>query len=206
TGKTFLREYLSRRLCQQEGWRAGVLTFAHYFPDFRTILDGLEDTLKGCVPHQSLLRYRMQREEYKRSFDEYRATIIVNQHVEATDASSVSNIQMHAQVNAELRRREAQLRAELTRALLELAEECDHPLCLFIDGYERLVETDPELLGWLWEAVLLTLAKKAAQPVLVVTCGWEYPSSAALQPFSTNDELDDFDLLRINEYLQARGI
>ena len=60
--------------------------------------------------------------------------------------------------------------------------------------------------GWLWEAVLLNLAKKASQPILVVTCGWEYPSSPALQPFSTNDELDDFDLLRIKEYLQARGI
>jgi len=206
TGKTFLIEYLSKRLCPQAGWQTGVLAFAQSFPDFRSILDGLEDALEGCVPRQSLLRYRNQREDYKRRFDEYRATIVVNQHVEATDASSISSSQMHAQVNAELRRREAQLRAELTAALLELAEECEHPLCLFIDGYERLVETDPELLGWLWEVVLLTLAKKAAQPVLVVTCGWEYPSSSALQPFSTNDELDDFDLQRINEYLQTRGI
>ena len=158
------------------------------------------------MPRQSFKEYRTQCEEYNRRFDDYRATIVVNQHVEATDASSVSNTQMHAQVNAELRRREAQLRAELTRALLELAEESEHPLCLFIDGYERLVETDPELVGWLWEAVLLNLAKKASQPILVVTCGWEYPSSAALQPFSTNEELDDFDLLRITEYLQARGI
>jgi tetratricopeptide (TPR) repeat protein len=206
TGKTFLIEYLSKRLCPQAGWQTGVLAFVQSFPDFRSILEGLEDALKGCVPRQSLLRYRKQREDYKRRFDEYRATIVVNQHVEAKDASSISNIQMHAQVDAELRRREAQLRAELTGALIELAEACAHPLCLFIDGYERLAETDPELLGWLWEAVLLNLAKKASQPVLVVTCGWEYPSSAALQPFSTNDELDDFDLQRINEYLQACGI
>jgi tetratricopeptide (TPR) repeat protein len=205
TGKTFLIEYLSKRLCPQAGWHTGVLAFAHSFPDFRSILDGLEDALKGCVPRQSLLLYRRQREDYKRRFDDYRATIVVNQTIQATDASSISNIQMHAQVNAELRRREAQLRAELTSALLELAEESEHPLCLFIDGYERLVETDPELVGWLWEVVLLTLAKKASQPILVVTCGWEYPSSPALQPFSTNVELDDFDLLRINEYLQASG-
>ena len=206
TGKTFLIEYLSRRLCPQAGWQTGVLAFAHSFPDFRSILEGLEDALKGCVPRQSLKEYRTQREDYKRRFDEYRATIVVTQHVEAKDASSISHIQMYAQVDAELRRREAQLRAELTRALLELAEACEHPLCLFIDGYERLVETDPELVGWLWEAVLLTLAKKAARPVVVVTCGWEYPSSPALQPFSTNEELDDFDLLRIKEYLQARDI
>jgi tetratricopeptide (TPR) repeat protein len=206
TGKTFLIEYLSKRLCPQAGWQTGVLAFVQSFPDFRSILEGLEDALKGGVPRQSLMLYRKQREDYKRRFDEYRATIVVNQTVQATDASSVSHIQMHAQVNAELRRREAQLRAELTGALLELAEECAHPLCLFIDGYERLVETDSELLGWLWEVVLLNLAKKASQPVLVVTCGWEYPSSAALQPFSTNDELDDFDLLRITAYLQARSI
>jgi len=206
TGKTFLIEYLSKRVCPQGGWYTGVLAFAHSFPDFRSILDGLEDALKGCVPRHSLLQYRRQREDYKRRFDEYRATIVVTQQVEATDASSVSNTQVQAQVNAELRRREAQLRAELTGVLLELAEESEHPLCLFIDGYERLVETDPELVSWLWEAVLLPLAKRAARPVIVVTCGWEYPSSAALQPFSTYEELDDFDLSRITGYLQARGI
>jgi len=206
TGKTFLIEYLSKRLCPQEGWQTGVLAFAHSFPDFRSILEGLEDALKKCMPRQSFKEFRSQCEEYNRRYDDYRATIVVNQTVQATDASSVSNIQMHAQVNAELRRREAQLRAELTRALLELAEESQRPLCLFIDGYERLVETDPELVGWLWEVVLFNLAKKASQPFLVVTCGWEYPSSAALQPFTTNEELDDFDMLRINEYLQAMGI
>jgi hypothetical protein len=113
---------------------------------------------------------------------------------------------MHAQVNAELRRRETQLRAELSGALLELAEECAQPLCLFIDGYERLVETDPELVGWMWEVVLLPLARKSARPIVVVTCGWEYPSNAALQPFSKNEELDDFDLSRITDYLHTSGI
>ena len=160
TGKTFLIEYLSKRLCPQEAWHTGILTFAQSFPDFRSILEGVEDALKGCVPRPKLLRYRKQREDYKRRFDEYSANIVVYQTIHATGASSVSNIQMHAQVDADLRRREAQLRAELTGALLELAEECAHPLCLFIDGYERLVETDPELPGWLWEAVLLNLAKR----------------------------------------------
>src|SRR6266516_366611 len=70
TGKTFLIEYLSKRLCPQAGWQTGVLAFAHSFPDFRSILDGLEDALNECVPRQSLLRYRRQREEYKRRFDE----------------------------------------------------------------------------------------------------------------------------------------
>ncbi len=206
TGKTFLIEYLSKRTCPQEGWQTGVLAFAQSFPDFRSILDGLEEALKKCVPRQSLKQYRTQREKYNDRFDEYRATITVNQHVEARDSSSISHIQMDAHVNAELRRRELQLRAELTRALLELTEECENPLCLFIDGYERLAETDLELVGWLWEEVLLKIPKSAPQPVLIVTCGWEYPMSAALQPFSTNDELDDFDQQRVKDYLQAQGI
>jgi hypothetical protein len=206
TGKTFLIEYLSKRICPPAGWQTGVLAFTQSFPDFRPILTGIEDALKGCVPRQSLTQYRAQREEYARRFDEYRATIIVKQDVGATDSSSIANIQMNTHINAELRRRELQLRAETTRALLELAEECAHPLCLFIDGYERLVETDPELVGWLWEDVLLKLPQKAPQPILVVACGWEYPMSAALQPFSTNDELDDFDLGRVQSYLQTQGI
>ncbi len=206
TGKTFLIEYLSKRVCPPAGWHTGTFVFAESFPDFRTILDGLEDALKRCVPRESLKSYRIQREKYKQSFDEYRATITINQQIDAKEAASVSQSQMSASVNAELRRRELQLRAELTRALLELAEECEHPLCLFIDGYERLIETDPELTGWFLDEVLLNLSKNSPYPVLVVTCGWEYPTSAALQPFSTNDELDDFDVLRIKDYLQVQGI
>src|SRR5690349_20926321 len=57
-GKTFLIEYLTKRICPQAGWQTGVLAFAHSVPDFRFILDGLEDALKGCVPRQSLKQYR----------------------------------------------------------------------------------------------------------------------------------------------------
>ena len=206
TGKTFLIEYLSKRICPQAGWQTGVLAFAQSFPDFRTLLDGVEDGLKKCVPRQSLTQYRTLREEYKRRFDEYRANITVTQTTEAKEASSISHTQQNAQVNAELRRREMQLRAELTRALLELAEECEHPLCLFIDGYERLAEMDHELVGWLWEEVLLRLPQHASMPILLVTCGWEHPMSAAIQPFSTNKELDDFDLVRVKSYLQTHDI
>src|SRR5579864_8477866 len=53
TGKTFLIEYLSKRLCPQAGWQTGVLTFVHSFPDFRSILEELEDALKGSVPRKS---------------------------------------------------------------------------------------------------------------------------------------------------------
>ena len=85
TGKTFLIEYLTKRICPQAGWQTGVLAFAHSVPDFRSILDGLEDALKGCVPRQSLKQYRTQREEYKRRFDDYRATITVSSTIEARE-------------------------------------------------------------------------------------------------------------------------
>ena len=206
TGKTFLIEYLSKRVCPPAGWQTGVLAFAQSFPDFRTILDGLEDAFKQCVPRESLKSYRTQRDAYKHSFDEYRVSITINQHVDAQEASSVSQTQMSASVNAELRRRELQLRAELTRALLELAEECESPLCLLLDGYERLAETDPELASWLWEEVLLNLPRHTPHPLLVVCCGWDHPLNAALQPFTTYEELDDFDTLRVKDYLHAQSI
>src|SRR5579859_3492239 len=72
TGKTFLIEYLRQR-CLPQGWQTGQLTFAQSTPDFRSILEGLEDALQGCVPRSGLHHYREQREAYKRSFDEYRA-------------------------------------------------------------------------------------------------------------------------------------
>src|SRR6266571_5170965 len=123
-GKTLLIEYLSKRICPPAGWDTDVLSFTQDFPDFRTILYWIEGALKKCVPGPSLKQFRAQRNEYDHRFDEYRATIIVNQSVEAKEFSSVSQIQQTASVNVELRRREVQLRAELTRALLELAEEC----------------------------------------------------------------------------------
>lgn len=205
TGKTLLIDYLSQR-CLPEDWRVGQLTFAQSIPDFRPILESLEDALKGCVPRSSLLRYREQREIYKRHFDEYRATITVHHRVEAREQSLVSDITQNLQVNVELHRRELHLRSELTRALLELAEESQHPLCLFIDGYERFTTTDTELVGWLWEEILLKLARKIPQSFLVVTCGWHWPDNSAIKPFMHHETLDDFDLLRVNSYLHKQGV
>ena len=57
---------------------------------------------------------------------------------------------MNVQVTTELRRRELQLRSELTGALVELAEEGELPLCLFIDNYEYLAGAESELNDWLF--------------------------------------------------------
>src|SRR5437667_3692755 len=88
-----------------------------------------------------------------------RTTITINQSVEAKEYASISDTNQIAHVDAELRRRELQLRSEWGRALIELGEEITSPLCLFIDGYERLAEVGSELLGWLWEEILLILAR-----------------------------------------------
>ena len=207
TGKTFLISYLTAHICPNLGWKLGQLSFAQSLPDFRAILAGLEAALKGCVPHQSLKQYRNKRDEYNRSFDEYRAAVTIQQSVEAKDRSSiVSSINQSVQVDAQLRERELHLRAELTGILVELSEESEYPLCLFLDSYERLAETDPELDGWLWEQVLLPLAKASPQPVVVVACGWEQPTNAAIQPFSRREELIDFNETQVRGYLEKQGI
>ncbi len=166
----------------------------------------LEDTLKGCIPRESLQQYRTRRNDFNRSFNEYRTTITINQSIEAKEFASMSGINQNAHIDVELRRRELQLRSEWSRALIELEEEAEHPLCLFIDGYERFTETDPELTGWLWEQVLLNLAKKASHPILIVTSGWEAPSNAAVKPFAATSELGDFDQVQLRSYLQKQGV
>jgi hypothetical protein len=61
-------------------------------------------------------------------------------------------------------------------------------------------------LGWLWEQVLFGLAKAAPKPLLVVTCGWEYPKNAAIKPFSYSTELTDFDIAQLRSYLEKQGV
>src|SRR5229473_6669057 len=62
TGKTLLIEYLSKRICPLVGWQTGVLAFAQSTPDFRPILEALEDAFEGCTQPSSLQQYRDQRE------------------------------------------------------------------------------------------------------------------------------------------------
>src|SRR5205807_3250486 len=62
TGKTFLISFLKKYLCPKLAWHAGLLSVTRSAePDFRSLLTGLEDALKGCVPLQSLKQYRLKR-------------------------------------------------------------------------------------------------------------------------------------------------
>ncbi len=208
TGKTFLGEYLSKRLCLSAGWETGQLSFFQSQPDFRTILMGLEDALKRCVSRTSLDQYRKQRDEYTRHFDEYTSSITINQTIEAQRQSSLSGVEMRVGVTTDLYKREVHLRALWSRALLELAEESERPLCICIDGYEQLVESDPtgSLVGWMWEDLLLKLAQSVPYPLMIVTCGWEWPSNAAIRPFAKTVELDDFDPAQVKSYLHNQQV
>ena len=207
TGKTFLISYLSGRICPTFGWQTGQISFSQKgVPEFRSILAGLENALAGCVPRQSLKQYREKQDEYNRRFDAYRATITIHQSIEASNQSSISNVTQHVQVNAQLHEREVQLRSELSRTLAELAQERTHPLCVFIDGYERLTETNKELVGWLLGEILPDLAKAAPQPFLVMTCGWEWPTDATIAPFTTRAELTDFDRTQVRGYLEKQEV
>ena len=209
TGKTFLVSYLTERVCPRFQWQVGQMRFAQSTPDFRTILRGLEDALKGSVPLTRLERYGAKQDEYIRRFDEYKAAISIGsiqQHMEARDQSSIATSPQSIQIDAQLRERELHLRSELTRVLLELAEADQQSLCLFIDGYERLMALDSELVGWLWEEVLLGLARAIPHPFLVVICGWEWPSDAAIEPFMRRAELTDFDVEQMTSYLHKQEV
>lgn len=206
TGKTLLIEYLTSYICPSLNWLTGQINFSQSQSDFRSILTEIEDALKGCVSRQSLKEYRARRDEYNRSFDSYCSFFNISQNVEAKEYSSVSKINLSMQVNAQLRERERQLRAEWSRALIELAEESEHPLCLFIDSYVSPHEADSELDRWLWEEILLKLARAAPQPVQIVVCGWEWPGNASIVPFSSFRQLDDFNQANVKAYLEKQEV
>jgi len=205
TGKTFLIEYLTYHICPSLSWQVGNMNFAPLPSGFRSILAALEDALRECVSAQHFEHYRSQRDRYNQSFDTYRASIYLSSHVEAKESSSLSGITLNTSVNAELRERERQLRAEWSRALIELSRKSQNALCLFVDGYSPPPDTDPEYDRWFWEELLLPLAKAAAQPVRIVTCGWEWPSNTAVKPHAHNLHLDDFGQAQIHAYLEKQG-
>ncbi len=210
TGKTFLISFLMKYLCPKLAWHAGLLNVTRSgAADFRSLLAGLEDALKGCVPLHSLRQYRIKRDDFSRRFDEYCSAVTVG-HVEqtlsASNAASVSGISMNVQVTTELRRRELQLRSELTGALVELAEESERPLCLFIDNYECLAGAESELNDWLFGELLSRLAGASPCAVHIVTCGWMWPNDAGIKPFTHCAQLDDFDLEQVQDYLEKQGL
>jgi tetratricopeptide (TPR) repeat protein len=210
TGKTFLISFLMKYFCLTHAWHAGLFSVTKSgVADFRSFVAGLEDALKDCVPLHSLRQYRIKRDDFSRRFDEYCSAVTVG-HVEqslsASNAASVSGISMNVQVTTELRRRELQLRSELTRALVELAEESEHPLCLFIDNYEYLAGTESELNDWLFGELLSRLVSASPYAVRVVICGWMWPDDAAIRPFTHCMQLDDFDLEQVKDYLEKQGI
>jgi len=210
TGKTFLIAYLMKYVCPQHGWKSGCVNFARAgVTDFRSLLAGIEDALRECVPRESLKLYRIKRDDLCRRFDEYCSTLTignVEQVISAYSSSTVSGVSMNIQVTTELQRRERQLRAELTRALVELAEESEQPLCLLIDRYELLVDTDTELLNWFFEELLLPLGAAAPQPIQTVICGWQWPTETALQPFIIRTQLNDFALENVKTYLEKQEL
>jgi len=205
TGKTFLIEYLTYHMCPSLSWQVGNMNFAPLPSGFRSILAAIEDAIRECVSAQHFEQYCSQRDRYNQNFDTYRASIYLSSHVEAKESSSLSGITLNTSVNTDLRERERQLRAEWSRALIELSRKSQNALCLFVDGYSPPPDTDPEYDRWFWEELLLPLAKAAAQPVRIVTCGWEWPSNTAVKPQAYNLHLDDFGQAQIHAYLEKQG-
>ena len=141
TGKTYLVAYLCKCVCPKLSWHSGRINFTQSTSDFRTILLRLEDALKGSISQASLEQFRAKREGYNHSFDDFKAAIQIDslqQIIDAREDSSISSSPQSIQIRLELRERELQLRSEWSRALVELSEKMESPLCLFIDGFERV--------------------------------------------------------------------
>src|SRR5439155_762451 len=138
--------YLTKRVCPKLKWQTGQLNFAQAgLLNFRFILTGLEDAFKPCVPLESLKQYRDKRNEYNQRFDQHRVSVAINELGESTAITSAAE---NVQLSSRLNQLELQLRSELTDALIELAQESQSPLCFFVDGYERLIESNLEAADW----------------------------------------------------------
>jgi tetratricopeptide (TPR) repeat protein len=207
TGKTFLIEYLSYHFRKTTTWQVGQVSFTSCFLDFRTLLKGLEDALKGCIPPQTLSLYRAERDKYNHSFDNSGASIAIHQNIHAEGFSSIADSNLHTKIDMHLREREHQLRSEWSRALIELAEKSERPLCLFIDNYVPSLFTDQELEKWFWENVLPQLVKATQHPIVTMVCGWEWPHLDAVTSHNVKRVvLKDFSFVQMKSYLEKRRI
>ncbi len=207
TGKTFLIEYLSRHICPKINWHSGQFSLAQSAFDFRSFFGGLETALKDCVPNAKFKEYCNKRDEYNRSFSEYRASINVYQSANAEENSSISNNSFEATINIQLRDRERQLFSEWSRALIKLAEGCEKPLCLFADNYLSSLETSDKHYTWLGGDLLPRIAKSSPHPMVFVICGWNWPTSEVVDPLHVQRfELKDFNPVQISDYLEKRQI
>ncbi|HZR39676.1 MAG TPA: tetratricopeptide repeat protein [Ktedonobacteraceae bacterium] len=208
TGKTeligYLAKYLNKPDCPDAGWKTGYLMSSETL-DFLSILTMLAGVLEKLVPPQSFSRYQKKYNDHQRSFDQFKPdvqqTMIAHSHARIDGASQ------HIELGTVLIKREEILRGELSKALNELAKDCEHPLCLFIDNYEQLAKKNQDL-SELFEVILPGLARSSPQPILVMTCGWEWPDIAAPDPFMrrVEVELTDFDLTETTSYLQKMQV
>jgi len=202
TGKTFLTSYLIRSVCPKT-WDSGRISFAFpEEPDFQSILNALEEVLIGCVPEPSTQDYLLKKVE---CYNKYGVPInvTINQFVGAKGGSEVSDVNQNVRIEVLNR-----LRDDLSDALVALSKHRERPLCLFIDGYERLAEINLELVKWLFSKILHRLTKAASYPLRVVTCGWEWPNDVDVEPFYISDtlELRDFNLFQVKSYLKKRRV
>ncbi len=204
TGKTLLVTYLAERVCPPLQWQTWIIGIAQIMLDYQAILNALENALHGVVSsEENWLHYEQLREE---CLERNRVKVEVKQAIELSDFASASVLSQNVTVNTQEGRREQELRlrTELSRLLKGLAGKSKTPLCIFIDGYERLAQGDPELLGWLWEDILPGLAQAAPQPLQVMVSGWQWPSNPSVN-FVTY-VLRDFNIEQVKAYLRKQEV
>src|SRR5581483_10014877 len=185
-GKTFLISYLIKRICPllEKRWYVSRLAFSPASePDFQVILASIGSLLQECVPADKFQEYLTKCEGYIHHFDEYRVSNTVHVDVKADNQSLIFGISPKVHIDAQLQDRRIHLRNEMGNALIELSKARLYPLCLFIDGYERLQDAAPELTAWFFGDILHRMCQVSSQPLRVVTCGWKWPDGTIVEPF-----------------------
>lgn len=206
TGKTTLIGYLSERVCPRLDWQSGTIIFEKSVPTFRYILNSLEDALKKCVSSDALKEYRTKREKCIESYNQS-GYITINQNLSAQDHSAINTISQDVKVDLSEHERELQHRSNLTNLLVELAEQCEQPLSLFVDSYQRLQESSAELIDWFWKEAVLRVVQSSPQPVVVMTCGWDYPAVPSIEPYAeAMPPLEDFKRDEVKSYLEKQAV
>lgn len=207
SGKTALLSYVADYICPQLQWRPVPIRFAQGRPDFSTLLLQLEIALEALVQRTDFSTYRAQKYEIHQRYQKNRLELVnKRRHPHVQGGPQMRSDELHFTLWAEVQ----QLRASLCRVLCQLAQQNTAPLCLLLDDYDHLLETEGELIGWLWEDLLGELTRCVSYPIAVIVCGKQWADDDARKHSpqhkirARDATLKNFDLFGVKNYLAKK--
>jgi tetratricopeptide (TPR) repeat protein len=199
-GKTTLLNYLADAILPTN-WYPGRIELQAPEPNLITMLSVLGREFKPCVPSD---RWNDYVRKVKESQENFRRVTLpsIRQNWTAGSNSILEHNHQSLVVTTNIGEAKQILLDNLREALLELVEYMEQPLCIFLDNYEYLNIIDEHLGEILCGEILNDIARKATQPILVVTSGTQWP----YQYSSMKAELNDFTPVSVKDYLEKQHI